>query len=127
MLDRGIESPVRCPARLAKLNAVFFSIVQCMAPELRGRRITVNAVAPGPVGTDLFYRGKTEAQVGIRHTSWLIFIRRARKDQPVWVNRFGYYQGRINWSGHLDSIPEGIQSSRRKFADAGPDSIQGSD
>lgn len=60
-----------------------------MAPELRGRRITVNAVAPGPVGTDLFYRGKTEAQVGVRHISWLIFIRlfirRAWKNQPVWL------------------------------------------
>jgi NAD(P)-dependent dehydrogenase (short-subunit alcohol dehydrogenase family) len=101
-----------------------------MAPELRGRRITVNAVAPGPVGTDLFYRGKTEAQVGVRHTSWLTFItlliRRARKDQPVWINRFGYYQGDINWSGHLVSIPVGIQSSRKNFDGVGLASIQGS-
>lgn len=31
--------------------------------ELRGRNITVNAVAPGPIPTALFLKGKTEAQV----------------------------------------------------------------
>jgi 3-oxoacyl-[acyl-carrier protein] reductase len=31
-----------------------------MAKELRGRNITVNAVAPGPTATDLFYQGKSE-------------------------------------------------------------------
>ena len=31
--------------------------------ELRGRNITVNAVAPGPVATDLFLTGKTEAEI----------------------------------------------------------------
>lgn len=30
-----------------------------MAKELRGKMITVNAVAPGPTGTDLFLNGKT--------------------------------------------------------------------
>ena len=34
-----------------------------LANELRGKNITVNAVAPGPVPTDLFLRGKTEAQI----------------------------------------------------------------
>lgn len=34
-----------------------------LANELRGRQITVNAVAPGPVGTELFVQGKTEAQI----------------------------------------------------------------
>src|SRR5207249_3582024 len=34
-----------------------------LANELRGREITVNAVAPGPVATELFLKGKSEAQV----------------------------------------------------------------
>jgi 3-oxoacyl-[acyl-carrier protein] reductase len=38
-------------------------LVHVLANELRGRNITVNAVAPGPVGTDLFLSGKTEEQV----------------------------------------------------------------
>ena len=33
------------------------------AKELRGRNITVNAVAPGPIATELFLKGKTEQQV----------------------------------------------------------------
>ncbi|HKX27092.1 MAG TPA: SDR family oxidoreductase [Blastocatellia bacterium] len=38
-------------------------LVHVLANELRGRRITVNAVAPGPVGTDLFLKDKTPAQI----------------------------------------------------------------
>ncbi|MEJ8518525.1 SDR family oxidoreductase, partial [Acinetobacter baumannii] len=38
-------------------------LVHVLANELRGHNITVNAVAPGPTGTDLFYNGKTEEQV----------------------------------------------------------------
>jgi len=34
-----------------------------MAKELRGRNITVNAVAPGPTATDLFMQGKTPEQI----------------------------------------------------------------
>jgi 3-oxoacyl-[acyl-carrier protein] reductase len=38
-------------------------LVHVLANELRGRSITVNAVAPGPVGTDLFLDGKTPEQI----------------------------------------------------------------
>ncbi len=38
-------------------------LVRVLANELRGRDVTVNAVAPGPVATELFLRGKTEAQI----------------------------------------------------------------
>ena len=34
-----------------------------MAKELRGKNIAVNAVAPGPTGTDLFLNGKTPEQI----------------------------------------------------------------
>lgn len=38
-------------------------LVHVLANELRGRNITVNAVAPGPILTELFLRGKSEERV----------------------------------------------------------------
>jgi 3-oxoacyl-[acyl-carrier protein] reductase len=38
-------------------------LVRVLANELRGRNITVNTVAPGPIPTELFLKGKTEAQI----------------------------------------------------------------
>ncbi|MBB3103222.1 SDR family oxidoreductase [Azomonas macrocytogenes] len=38
-------------------------LVHVFANELRGRGITVNAVAPGPVATELFRQGKSEEQI----------------------------------------------------------------
>ena len=34
-----------------------------LANELRGKNITVNAVAPGPVPTELFLKGKSEERI----------------------------------------------------------------
>ena len=39
------------------------TMTNIFAKELRGRQITVNAVAPGPTATDLFLNDKTEEQV----------------------------------------------------------------
>jgi len=38
-------------------------LVHVLANELRGRNITVNIVAPGPVATELFLQGKSEEQI----------------------------------------------------------------
>jgi 3-oxoacyl-[acyl-carrier protein] reductase len=38
-------------------------LVHVLANELRGRNITVNVVAPGPVATQLFLGGKTQEQI----------------------------------------------------------------
>lgn len=40
-------------------------LVHVLANELRCRNITVNAVAPGPVATELFFNGKTEDQIAM--------------------------------------------------------------
>ncbi|MBT2297299.1 SDR family oxidoreductase [Pseudomonas fluorescens] len=44
-------------------KAAVESLTQVFAKELRGRQITVNAVAPGPVATELFLQGKSEEQI----------------------------------------------------------------
>lgn len=44
-------------------KAAVESLTKVFAQELRGRDITVNAVAPGPVATDLFFEGKSEALI----------------------------------------------------------------
>lgn len=44
-------------------KAAVESLTHVFAKELRGRQITVNAVAPGPVATELFLHGKTEEQI----------------------------------------------------------------
>ena len=38
-------------------------LVRVLANELRGHKITVNAIAPGPVGTELFLDGKSDEQI----------------------------------------------------------------
>jgi 3-oxoacyl-[acyl-carrier protein] reductase len=56
-------------------------LVHVLANELRGRRITVNAVAPGPVGTDLFLDGKTPEQ--IQHIAQLAPLERLGTPEDI--------------------------------------------
>jgi len=43
----------------AATKAAVETLTAILSKELRGRAITVNAVAPGPTGTDLFLNGKS--------------------------------------------------------------------
>ncbi|CAM6126639.1 unnamed protein product [Calypogeia fissa] len=40
-------------------------LAKTLAKELRGRRITVNCIAPGPVATEMFYKGKSQEQIDV--------------------------------------------------------------
>lgn len=44
-------------------KAAVEAFTRVFAKELRGRNITVNAVAPGPIATDLFLNGKSAEQI----------------------------------------------------------------
>jgi 3-oxoacyl-[acyl-carrier protein] reductase len=47
----------------AATKAAVEAMTSVLAKELRGRNITVNAVAPGPTATDLFMKGKPQAVI----------------------------------------------------------------
>lgn len=53
----GIAMPGYAIYSGAKMAVEIFTNI--MAKELRGRNITVNAIAPGPTATNLFYQGKS--------------------------------------------------------------------
>lgn len=52
-----------------------------LSKELRGRSITVNAVAPGPTATDLFFQGKS--QEVIDHLAKLAPLERLGTPQDI--------------------------------------------
>lgn len=47
----------------AATKAGIEALTHILSKELRGRNITVNAVAPGPTTTDLFFNGKSQEQI----------------------------------------------------------------
>ncbi|MBD1554466.1 SDR family oxidoreductase [Pseudomonas typographi] len=57
---------LRLPAygAYAATKAAVETLTAILARELRGRNITVNAVAPGPTATELFFKGKSEELIG---------------------------------------------------------------
>ncbi|MEV4422945.1 SDR family oxidoreductase [Patulibacter sp. NPDC049589] len=57
----GTQFPTYGPYAASKGAIEAMTLI--LARELRGRDITVNAVAPGPTATDLFLDGKTQDQV----------------------------------------------------------------
>jgi len=63
------------------------SLVRAMAKELAGRGVRVNAVAPGPVDTDLFNAGKTE-EAKQRMAAFSPFNRIGRPAEVAEVVRF---------------------------------------
>ena len=71
----------------AASKAAVESLVRAMAKELSGRRIRVNAVAPGPVDTDLFNAGKTE-EMKQRMAALSPFNRIGRPEEVAEVVRF---------------------------------------
>jgi 3-oxoacyl-[acyl-carrier protein] reductase len=57
----GVSFPGYAPYAASK--AAVEVLTRILAHELRGRGISVNAVAPGPTATDLFLEGKTQEQI----------------------------------------------------------------
>lgn len=62
-------------------KAAVESMTRVFAKELRGRNIRVNAVAPGPVATELFLQDKSEEQV--QHFAKLPPLERLGQPQDI--------------------------------------------
>ena len=59
----GGHAPMAGIGAYCATKAALINLTHTLAKELGARRITVNAVAPGPVETALFTHGKSEAQI----------------------------------------------------------------
>ncbi|HEY0947468.1 MAG TPA: SDR family oxidoreductase, partial [Opitutaceae bacterium] len=65
----------------AATKAAVETMTNIFAKELRGRGMTVNAVAPGPTATDLFLNGKTPEQIA--HLSKLAPLERLGSPEDI--------------------------------------------
>ncbi|MEZ0387924.1 MAG: SDR family oxidoreductase, partial [Verrucomicrobium sp.] len=65
----------------AATKAAVETMTNIFAKELRGKEITVNAVAPGPTATDLFLNGKSPEQVA--HLSKLAPLERLGRPEDI--------------------------------------------
>lgn len=65
----------------AATKAAVEALTHILAKELGRRKITVNAIAPGPVATDLFLNGKTQEQ--IEHVSKMIPLGRLGEPDDI--------------------------------------------
>lgn len=94
-------------------------MMRLMAKDLGRKGIFVNAVAPGPTGTDLFYEGKSEQLVTVQPT------RRAGRGEVIaFVSGSSWVSGQVlkvngagsvPWSGAaMGSAVSGESSSCRK-------------
>lgn len=52
-----------CSSAYTASKAAVEAMAKILAKELKGSRLTVNCVAPGPIATELFFAGRTEEQV----------------------------------------------------------------
>jgi 3-oxoacyl-[acyl-carrier protein] reductase len=68
-------------AAYAATKSAVETMTNIFAKELRGRNITVNAVAPGPTATDLFLTGKTEEQIA--HLSKMAPLERLGRPEDI--------------------------------------------
>lgn len=68
-------------------KAAVESLIRSMAKELAPRKVRVNAVAPGPVDTDLFHAGKTD-EAKIRSAGMSPFNRIGTPDEVAEVVNF---------------------------------------
>ena len=59
----GLHPGLGGTVRLTRLISPVEAMTMILARELRGRNITVNAVAPGPTATELFLDGKPQAAI----------------------------------------------------------------
>lgn len=50
-------------ATYAATKAAVEAMTGIMSKEMRGREVTVNAIAPGPTGTELFFKGKPQSVI----------------------------------------------------------------